>query len=327
MPNEIQRIYWGSQSSPVAAADLEEGTFTITFDGQDAYLNPYDVSAATLQMTLESLSTIGSGNVSVTATSNGFTVEFIGSLANTNVNLLSISGSTVKKRADTVSVNVIQAGAFDSYASCSLNQDSFTDGDGSSTPAQQVISCSPAAMAGSWTFNGASYQYYETPFDPTDWTVSGSALSGTITITRNDNNSGQSAFSFSNDSLEYMTTGQPDIVDVWLPDDPDEGKLYLFSWYGNTASPEWFYNDAASTVQTAVGAVYSSTVSGLGTTASPWRVTTDTNAAPDWAGYEGTMDPLRASVGSEVVVTQAGGSGGTARPFLRRRTRTFRRAF
>jgi hypothetical protein len=110
--NEIVRVYGNSQASPIALANWEDGTFTLTFSGDTTSSLAYNASAATIQTALEGLASIGSGNVVVTATADGFTAEFQGSLANTDVGALTCTPS-LKQKADTISVTNTQNGTAD----------------------------------------------------------------------------------------------------------------------------------------------------------------------------------------------------------------------
>jgi len=68
------------------------GTFTLSFKGQTTAGIAYDAAAAAVQSALEALSTIGSGNVSVSGSAGGpYTVEFIGALADQDVPAMTIS--------------------------------------------------------------------------------------------------------------------------------------------------------------------------------------------------------------------------------------------
>jgi hypothetical protein len=62
------------------------GTFTVTFGGQTTGALAYNAAASVVQAALEALSSIGSGNVSVSGANGGpYTVTFIGQLAQQNV--------------------------------------------------------------------------------------------------------------------------------------------------------------------------------------------------------------------------------------------------
>lgn len=67
----------------VALGAASAGTYSLTFDGQTASSIAFDADAATIQSDLEALSTIGSGNVTVTGASTPYTVTFTGTLAQT----------------------------------------------------------------------------------------------------------------------------------------------------------------------------------------------------------------------------------------------------
>lgn len=87
--NEIQDITF--------SAVPNEGNFTITFDGQTTSTLWYDAVAADVQAALEALSNVGVGNVTVTGDfTSGFTIEFIGALANTNQPQVTLATNTLK---------------------------------------------------------------------------------------------------------------------------------------------------------------------------------------------------------------------------------------
>lgn len=78
--------------------DATGGTFTVSFGGQTTAALAFDVSAADLQTALQGLSSIGSGNATVSGTAP-YTVTFAGTLAGTNVaqlttNAASLTGNT-----------------------------------------------------------------------------------------------------------------------------------------------------------------------------------------------------------------------------------------
>src|SRR4029079_6206573 len=77
------------------------GTFKLSFQGKTTSPLDYNITAAALKTALEGLSTIGAGNVDVVSNSTGianaylFTVEFKGTLANTNEPLLVGDGANL----------------------------------------------------------------------------------------------------------------------------------------------------------------------------------------------------------------------------------------
>jgi hypothetical protein len=95
--NEIQTI----------TVDATGGTFTVTFGGQTTIASAFDIAAATLQANLEALSTIGSGNITVTggpgAAGGGtpYTLTFIGTLGYQNVAEVTASGASLSGGAMT----------------------------------------------------------------------------------------------------------------------------------------------------------------------------------------------------------------------------------
>lgn len=69
------------------------GSFVLSFKGTATGTLPYNVSDTDLQAALESVPTIGSGNVDVSASANIYTITFQGDLAATNVPLLVADGN------------------------------------------------------------------------------------------------------------------------------------------------------------------------------------------------------------------------------------------
>ncbi|QDT94754.1 LamG domain-containing protein [Gimesia aquarii] len=83
--NEIQVITLGGTTAT-------GGTFTLTYDGQTTGNIAYNADATTVDTVLEALSNIGVGDVTVTGSAGGpWTVEFTGTLAGTNVALMTIN--------------------------------------------------------------------------------------------------------------------------------------------------------------------------------------------------------------------------------------------
>lgn len=294
--NEIQRLYFGSQASPVAVGNLEAGSYQIIgFSADTSSAIAFNDGAAVVQSTLESLASIGAGNVAVTAEADGFTIELQGSLANTDLGDLSAGSNTLTQKADTVSTVTTTNGTADTWTGVTLGG-SFTDGDDVSTAAIQTITFSPAPERGTWTFNGTgSIAIGDTPSSPAGWSTAGSAASGTVTVTRQDTASGQSSFSHSVDSLEYKSaTGNPQIVTVTLPDSPTEGNLHVTL---EATSADFSYADSSPAAITGWTG---------GGSAGNWTYTRDTNAADVAAsGGEGST-PLRKACGLEFVTVQDG---------------------
>src|ERR1051325_6726283 len=84
----------GAFTVTFSTATATGGTFALTFNGQTANI-AYTANAAAVQSALEAVSTIGTGNVSVTGTmGTGFVVTFIVALANTSL-ALTASGASL----------------------------------------------------------------------------------------------------------------------------------------------------------------------------------------------------------------------------------------
>ena len=70
------------------------GTWTFTFNGQTTASLAYNASAATVQAAIEGLSTVGSGNCTVSGTSSaGYIVKFVNTLLGTDTTLASVTSS------------------------------------------------------------------------------------------------------------------------------------------------------------------------------------------------------------------------------------------
>lgn len=70
------------------------GTFTLTFNGETTTTIAYNASAAAVESALEGLASYSSGDFTVTGSAGGpYTVEFTGTLAGTNVSIMTIDVS------------------------------------------------------------------------------------------------------------------------------------------------------------------------------------------------------------------------------------------
>ncbi len=78
------------------------GTFTLSFGGQTTGNIAYNASAATVETAFEALSSVGSGNCTVSGSAGAWTIEFTGSLAGTNVALVTINVSNLTGGANEV---------------------------------------------------------------------------------------------------------------------------------------------------------------------------------------------------------------------------------
>ncbi|HEY8304311.1 MAG TPA: NHL repeat-containing protein, partial [Solirubrobacteraceae bacterium] len=99
------------------------GTFTLTFEGQATTEIPFDASAATVQVALEALPSLPSGNVKVTeaerapSNSGSWDVEFTGSLADTNVQQMTSDGTGLTGASPAAGIVTAVQGA-SSYEIC-----------------------------------------------------------------------------------------------------------------------------------------------------------------------------------------------------------------
>lgn len=99
------------------------GTFTLTFSGQTTAGIAYNASAATVQTALQALSSIGSGNATVTGSAGGpWTVTFGGTLAATNVAQMTASGASLTGgSAEALSVSTFVASSGPNHWDCAAN--------------------------------------------------------------------------------------------------------------------------------------------------------------------------------------------------------------
>ncbi len=117
-PNVVQGS--GSNEIETISIDATSGTYDLTVTAHStsktALLVPYNLSADDLQGVLESLSNIGVGDVHVTAGpvvagQHNYIVEFIGTLANTNITPMTISSTNLAGGTHTGTVATTQGGA------------------------------------------------------------------------------------------------------------------------------------------------------------------------------------------------------------------------
>lgn len=91
------------------------GTWTLSFDLETSSSIAYNADAAAVQSALEAMPSIGIGNVSVTAITGGFAIEFIGAAANLNIDVadVTVDDSLLYQAADTVTITEVQSGIAD----------------------------------------------------------------------------------------------------------------------------------------------------------------------------------------------------------------------
>jgi hypothetical protein len=87
------------------------GTFTLTYAGQTTTALAYRPSAGTVQAALSALSTIGTGNVTVTGSTGGpYTVNFVGALAGADIAALTATASLTGGTTPGVTIATATAG-------------------------------------------------------------------------------------------------------------------------------------------------------------------------------------------------------------------------
>jgi hypothetical protein len=103
--NEVQKVT--ITGSPTG------GSFTLTFSGQTTSAIAYNATAATVQTALQALSSIGSGNATVTGgpgPGTAWTVTFVGALAQTDVAQMTATSSLTGGTSPTVTVTTLTSG-------------------------------------------------------------------------------------------------------------------------------------------------------------------------------------------------------------------------
>lgn len=309
MANEVQRL-----TPSDAVTLLDDGAFELTFDGQTTASIPwYDVNmagsvfAAAIQTALEALPNIGSGNVVVTWSTDHARVEFQGTLADTNVAEITVSSNTLKRAADTVSVNTTQSGAAGTNEVKRFNGDNATTGyvefSIGSTQVTAPFDSSNLQTAFDSMYGSGNTSVSDVGSNQFTITFQSSLANQDIadlTISSNTTDTNPSTSTDSDGS-----TGQAQIEAVTLPDSPTEGTLTVT--LDSSTSSEFNYNDSSP-----------ASISGwtTGGSAGNWTYTRDTNASNVTAsGNEGST-PLRKAFtitpSTETEGSGGGGGGGTA---------------
>jgi len=105
-------LFGSNEKQMVTLKAATSGDFTVKFQGQTTAAIPFNATAAVVQGALEGLSSIGSGNVSVSGAAGGpYTVEFKGSLGFTSVEEMTCDGSALNGGAScTVATTVMASG-------------------------------------------------------------------------------------------------------------------------------------------------------------------------------------------------------------------------
>lgn len=297
--NEIQTLKFGSHAAPVAPLS---GSYNLLFEGESRTID-FDRTASEIQGSLESMSAIGTGNILVQSVINGFTFEFRGDLANTDVPLITADSFLFQAATSNPVLTSTQTGIQDAGNTPTINH-IFNDGT-ESTAAEQVITFSPVPTQGQWTLDGNTVDWNQTP-SISGWNASGSAQSGTVTLTYQSFGSGISQLSYSNSTLTQVVPGQPQIYTLAPSSDATAGQIELTvdSFYG-IPTVQFANNVTTSNLQTAIGSNFTAS----GSDGGPWTLTQNTNWGVISASATSyATDPLRKPLGIEILETQAGGA-------------------
>lgn len=95
----------------VTIANATGGTFTLTFGSQTTSGIAYNAAASAVQAAFTALSSVGSGNASVSGSNGGpYTIEFIGTLAYANQGNITANGASLTGSSPTVTPAKVQDG-------------------------------------------------------------------------------------------------------------------------------------------------------------------------------------------------------------------------
>ena len=104
----------GTNEVQTLTVDATGGTYTLSFGGQTTSALAFNASASTIQTALRGLSSIGGTNVAVTG-SGPYTITFSGSLANTDVALITADSTSLTGNTHTASLVETTKGSSGTY--------------------------------------------------------------------------------------------------------------------------------------------------------------------------------------------------------------------
>ena len=140
------------------------GTFTLTFRGATTSGLAYNAAAATVQTALQGLSTIGSGNATVSGSAGGpYTVTFASALAATAVDEITADGSSLTGgTAPSVTVTTATEGEAANGITGLINQAGVQTGDLDAADADSLLDAIALASAAEvmpnrWFVNGTDF--------------------------------------------------------------------------------------------------------------------------------------------------------------------------
>lgn len=165
--NEQQTVTWSG--APVA------GSFRLSFSGAQTAWLAFNATAATVQTALESLGTIGTGNVTVLDAPPGYQVEFVGSLSGLDQPNIIVSNNTMGVTGTFSETQAATGAAPDSWqpfsTSCPITASVFESSCNPSSSANCMGDSTPAAadVIGSVFYNTSTETCHVS--NGTDWTT------------------------------------------------------------------------------------------------------------------------------------------------------------
>lgn len=296
--------------------DVSGGTFTLSYGGQTTGALAYNASAAVVEAALEALSTLGLGTATVSGSSPKWTVTFTGSLASTNVSM--ISGTNVNMTggdATTVAVAETVAGVD------GVNEVQTLTVTGTPTGGDTVISFGGDSTGDiPYDSTAADVELYLEALDsipqgeatcaggPWPGTAITVTFSGTLGKTNLAMMTNVDSFTGGSSPTLTITESTPGVAEVTEVqtvsiNDTVSGGTFTLTWGGNTTAP-LLYNSTAAEIETALDAAPVSAavaVTGGPGPATDWIVTWD--AAGVQTAITGTGTNLTGGSATAVSVT------------------------
>jgi hypothetical protein len=235
----------------------DAGNWSLTFESQTTSSMVYNANAAAVEAALEALSTIGSGNVTVSGDySAGFTITFVGDLEETDVTQITLASSTLTKTAAAVVVTISTTTQGYDPGRWSIEFDGKTtdllESNASAATIESALEALSTIGSGNVTVSGSYASDFTVTFigalQKTDVVL--------MTIPHNTLYSGGQAVDI--DPIEDTKGSGPDagedeVQDVDFAYPPDSGLFKLSYNAEETAAINW--NDNAAAVQTALNAL------------------------------------------------------------------------
>ncbi len=303
--------------------DVSGGTFTLTFGGQTTGTIAYDAAASVVQASLQALSTIGLGNVLVTLATPVWRATFAGTLASSDVGMISGDGSSLTGGSTTsVAIAETVAGVDNVNEVQSLTQSGTVSG-GTFT----VTFNGETTGAIPWDSTAATVELHMETLDNVpqgECTGAGGALPGTpVTLTFSGTLAGaqpeitvDSSLLTGSTPVYAVATDTPGVdavveVNTIVINDSVSGGTFTLTQGGNTTAPI-VYNAAASVIEAALEAApvsLSVAVTGGPGPGTDWIVTYDSAGVQTAMTGTGTNLTGGSATDVSVQVITAGSSG------------------